>query len=127
MKTKLFVLGTCVLVAGLAGCAATSGPVPTDKLARAQETVRIAESTPPMDPKSAQHLQLAKAQLAEGKRLMIDGKNERAKWALMRAQADGEVAVYQAQAHAAKADAQATLDAINQAMSQMQMQMQGGH
>ena len=118
MKTMLFVLGVCVV-----GCGATT-PVPTDKLARAQETVRIAEAAPPasMDPNSAQHLQLAKDQLKHGKKLMLDGKNEQAKWALMRAQADGELAVYQAQAQAAKADAQATLDAIAQAMTLMQQE-----
>lgn len=118
MKKTLFALGLCV-----AGCGAAS-PVPTDTLARAQETVRIAEAAPPasMDPNAAQHLQLAKDQLKQGKRLMLDGKNEQAKWALMRAQADGELAVYQAQAHAAKTDAQATLDAIAQAMTQMQQE-----
>ncbi|HVH46951.1 MAG TPA: DUF4398 domain-containing protein [Labilithrix sp.] len=120
MKTKMFVLGALALVGCLVGCGAAT-PVPADKLARAQETVRIAEAAPTamVDPKAAQHLQLAKEQLQHGKKLMIDGDNDEAKWVLMRAQADGEVAVYQAQAQAAKADAQATLDAIKQAMSMM--------
>jgi hypothetical protein len=124
MKSKLFVLGACAVAAsGLVGCA--TAPIPTDKLARAQETIRIAESAPPsIEPKGTNHLDLAKAELQRGKKLMIDGHNDKAKWALMRAQADGEVAVYQAQARAAKTDAQATLDAIKQAMTQMQ---QEGH
>jgi hypothetical protein len=127
MKTNVNVVGACVCGAlAIAGCGATA-PVPTDKLARAQETVRIAESAPSasMDPTTAYHLQLAKGQLDHGKKLMIDGDNEHAKWALSRAQADAELAVYLAQAQAAKADARATLDAI--ALTISEMQQQEGH
>lgn len=124
MKTKLIAFGASVVGAtGLVGCAATT-PVPADKLARAQETVRLAEAAPPasMDTKAAQHLQLAKDQLTHGRKLVLEGKNEQARWALMRAQADGELAVYQAQAQAAKNDAQVTLDAIAQQITQMQQE-----
>lgn len=130
MKTKMFAWGACALcvmgLGGMTGCAATS-PVPADKLARAQETVRIAETAPvtSTDPKTIEHQQIARKELEQGKKLILKGKNHDAKWALMRAQADGELAVYQAQAQQAKQEAQQTLDVITQAMSQMQMQ--GGH
>jgi len=120
MKTMLLV----VAVAALAGCGAAT-PVPADKLARAQETVRLAEMMPTTasDPKALQHLQLAKNQLEHGKKLMIDGENEDAQWVLLRAESDAKAALYLSQAHAAKADAQQTIEAIRQAMTAMQ---QGG-
>jgi Domain of unknown function (DUF4398) len=117
-----------LLAAGavLAGCGATT-PVPTDKLARAQETLRQAEATPAVatDPKAVQHLQLAKDQLNYGKKLMLDGDNQDAKWVLMRAQADAEAALYLAHAQAAKDDAQQTIEAIRQAMALMQQEGSG--
>lgn len=120
MKTKMLV----GLAAVLAGCGATT-PIPADKLARAQETVRLAEAMPSTatDPRALQHLQLAKSQLDHGKKLMIDGENEDAKWVLMRAESDARAALYLAHAQAAKTDAQQTIEAIRQAMSTMQ---QGG-
>lgn len=123
MKTMMLV----VAVAALAGCGATT-PVPADKLARAQQTVRLAEAMPTTstDPKSLQHLQLAKSQLEHGKKLMIDGDNGDAQWVLQRAEADAKAALYLSHAQAAKADAQQTIEAIRQAMSAMQQQGGGG-
>lgn len=120
MKTMMLV----VAVAALGGCGAAR-PVPADKLARAQETVRLAEMMPTTssDPKALQHLQLAKNQLEHGKKLMIDGDNEDAQWVLLRAESDAKAALYLSHAQAAKTDAQQTIEAIRQAMSAMQ---QGG-
>ena len=120
MKTLMLV----VAVATLAGCGAAT-PIPADRLARAQETVTLAESMPATttDPKALQHLQLAKNQLTHARKLMIDGENEDAKWVLMRAEADAKAALYLANASAAKTDAQQTIESIRQAMSTMQ---QGG-
>ena len=114
MKTILFV----VAVAALAGCGGTT-PVPTYKLARAQEMVRNAEAMPTVatDPKATQHLQLAKSQLDHAKRLMIDGENEDARWVLMRAEADAEAALYLSLAQAVKLDAQQTIESIRQSMA----------
>jgi hypothetical protein len=115
-----------VAVATLAGCATT--PVPADKLASAQSAVRVAEAMPETatDPRAAQHLQLARDQLAHAKRLMINGRNEDARWALMRAEADADTSLSLAHAKAAKADAQVTIEAIRQAMRSMQQQQEGG-
>jgi predicted small lipoprotein YifL len=122
MKRMMLVVG----VLALAGCGA-SAPVPADKLARAQETVRQAEAMPTAvtDPKALQHLQLAKNQLSQGKRLMVEGANEEAKWVLMRAAADAEAALSFAHAQAARVDAQQTIDAIRQAMLLMQQEGSG--
>jgi len=123
MKTMMLVIAGVVL----AGCGATT-PIPADKLARAQQTVRLAEAMPATsaDPKSLQHLQLAKNQLEQGKKLMIDGENDDAQWVLMRAESDAKAALYLSHAQAAKADAQQTIEAIRQAMSAMQQQGGGG-
>jgi len=122
MKTMMFVLAA----AAVADCAAT--PVPADKLARAQAAVRTAEAMPQAstDPRAAKHLQLAKEQLDHAKKLMTKGDNSAARWALMRAEADGEAALYLGHAQAAKSDAQTTLDQVRQAMSTMQQQEGGG-
>jgi hypothetical protein len=117
---------TLLVAAGvvLGGCGAAA-PVPADKLARAQESLRRAEDMPEVaaDPTSAMHLTLAKNQMQYAKKLMVDGHNEDARWVLMRAESDGEAALYLAHAEAARADAQKTIDAIRQAMALMQ---QGG-
>jgi predicted small lipoprotein YifL len=122
MKTMMLVAA----VTALAGCGAAT-PVPADKLARAQETLRQAEAMPTTatDPKAMQHLQLAKNQLQYAKKLMTEGENEDAKWVLMRADADAEAALYLAHAQAAKTDAQQTIDAIRQAMALMQQEGSG--
>lgn len=123
MKTIMLVVSGVAL----AGCGATK-PVPADKLARAQETVRLAEASPATstDPKALQHLQLAKSQLDRGKKLMIDGESEDAQWVLMRAESDAKAALYLSHARAAKADAQQTIEAIQHAMSAMEQQGGGG-
>ena len=124
MKTMMLV----VAGVAIAGCGGATTPIPADKLARAQQTVRLAEAMPTTaaDPKSLQHLQLAKNQLEHGKKLMIDGDNEDAQWVLQRAEADAKAALYLSHAQAAKADAQQTIEAIRQAMSAMQQQGGGG-
>ena len=123
MKTMMLVVAGVVL----AGCGATT-PVPADKLARAQQTVRLAEAMPTTstDPKALQHLQLAKNQLEQGKKLMIDGENDDAQWVLMRAESDAKAALYLSHAQAARSDAQQTIESIRQAMSAMQQQGGGG-
>ncbi|HVJ89262.1 MAG TPA: DUF4398 domain-containing protein [Labilithrix sp.] len=116
MKTIPFM----VTAAALAGCA--TSPVPADKLARTQEVVSTAESIPATstDAKAAEHLQLAKEQLRHAKRLMIEGDNDDARWALMRAESDAEAAISLAQAQTASADAQMTIEQVRQAMRSMQ-------
>lgn len=123
MKTMKLAL----VAISLAMAACATAPVPADRLSRAQETVRLAEELPATkaDPKAVHHLQLAKDQLKQAKQLMVAGKNGTAKWVLMRAEADGEAALYLARAHAAKLDAQSTLESIRQAMALMKQEGQG--
>lgn len=116
---------TVALVA-ITGCGAAM-PVPADRLVRAQEAVRHAEEMPEVaaEPRASAHLELAKGQLDHAKKLMIEGHNEDARWALMRAEADAETSLYLAHAEASKADAQRTIEAIRQAMSMMQEEGSG--
>lgn len=122
MKTTSILALACAL----AGCGATV-PVPADKLARAQEAVRHAEEMPEVasDPSAAMHLTLAKNQLQYAKKAMSEAHNEDARWALMRAEADAEAALYLAHAEVSRVDAQRTIDAIRQAMTLMQQEGSG--
>ena len=117
---------TIVAASLLVGCA-TAAPIPADKLARAQESVRHAEEAPEVaaDPQATAHLTLAKNQLRSAKKLMVDGHNEDARWALMRAASDAEAALALAHAETARHDAQQTIEAIRQAMTLMQQEGSG--
>jgi hypothetical protein len=117
MIMKRIIFAALAVALGV-GCA--SSPVPADKLARSQASVRSAEEQGAQaDPRAAIHLKLAKEQLAEAKKLMKDGDNEAAKNVLLRAEADGDAALNIARATAAEADATRTIQAIQQAKVQL--------
>lgn len=109
--------------AAIAGCATT--PVPADKLARSQAAVKSAEElNADADPQAALHLRLAREQLATARRMMVDGKSDRAKFVLMRAEADAEAALNMARAKSARIEAARAMQDVQQVRTQMQMQMQ---
>src|SRR5690349_7423763 len=117
MKTMSLVVAAAAIA--FSGCATT--PVPAYRLARSEAAVKSAEEmNASADPRAAMHLKHAKEQLADAKNLMKNGDNRTARLVLMRAEADGEVAVNLARAHAAQIDAQQTIAAVRQAMMQMQ-------
>lgn len=88
-------------------CAATLPP--TQRLADAQAVERSAREVGANDAPAAQlSLKNTQDQIAAAKKAMADGDNERADALLIRAQADGELALAQAReklAHADKRDA----------------------
>lgn len=116
MKTILPVL---VLGAAAVGCATT--PIPADKLSRSQSAITAAEEmNAANEPQAALHLKLAKEQLQQAKKMMIDGDNKNASMVLLRAESDGEAALALARAKSATTEAQKTITAIQEQMTQIQ-------
>lgn len=77
----------------LGGCL-SGGPVPADKLARSEAAVRGAEEIgAERHPIGSSHLQTARASFKEGKKLVMDGDQDRAAMMLLRAEADAELAM----------------------------------
>jgi hypothetical protein len=102
---------TLVAAALVAGCA--SYPVPVQRLADAQSAERAArEKGAAAVPRAKLHCKLAQEEIARAKRLLKDGKNEEADYALMRAEADGELALQEAKEHGARVEAQKALEAV---------------
>jgi Domain of unknown function (DUF4398) len=97
------------------GCAA-SLPPPTQRLADAQAVERSArEVGANHSPAGQLALKNTQDQIAQAKKAMADGDNERADALLVRAQADGELALAQARETLAHGDRQeATQDAADQ-------------
>jgi len=118
---------TC-LVLGAAwffmGCG-SSTPVPADKLARAQSAVRSAEeNNADANASAALHLKLAREQLAQARRMMEKGDNERAQYVLLRAESDADAALNIARETNARMEAQRTVSHVQQIKMQMQQQLQ---
>ena len=88
MKTILL----CAIGLPLLGCA--HHPAPANQIATSTAAVRGAQEVGAGDvPEAALHLKLAEEQIAEAKRLMSDGENERAEGRALRADQDAELAV----------------------------------
>lgn len=84
------ILATCVIGA-LAGCGKEA--IPTERLGRAEGAVRSARETGAEgEPSAALHLRLAQDNLKRAKMLIDNGENTRAKYLLMRAEADADLA-----------------------------------
>lgn len=99
-----------IAAAALSGCA-SGGAVPADRLASSKAAVRSAEDMGAAnDPTAALHLRLAREQLDRGKKLIMDGDTDRARYVLMRAEADADVALNRSRETAAKSQAQKAID-----------------
>jgi hypothetical protein len=100
---KLVILAL-VPMAALAACAGYAAP--SEHLASAEASLRAAQEIgAESNPKGALHLRLAQEELASARQLMSSGDNERADYVLMRARADGDLALTLARASKAKTDA----------------------
>jgi hypothetical protein len=83
-----------LLGAGLALLACGSAPLNQAKVAEAQSSVSAAEAVGANDqPKAALHLQLARDEMAEARRLAAAGDGDNAALLLERARADAELAL----------------------------------
>jgi hypothetical protein len=108
MKT----LSTLILTV-IAACA--SAPPPTETMAASTASARAAEEVGARDvPSAALHLQLAQEQIDQARKLMKDNQNERARYVLMRAESDAELAVIEAREENMRADAQKAVDQVKQ-------------
>jgi hypothetical protein len=96
----------------LVGCL-SGGPVPADKLSRSQAAIRSAQEIgAERSAEGSRHLMSAKAELVEGKKLVIEGEQERATSLLLRAEADAELAMNVTREATAIADAQKTREEV---------------
>ena len=92
MKISIVIVRGATSIAS-AGCL-SGGPVPADKLARSQAAVRAAgEIGAERSAEASRYMQSAKMELAEGRKLVIEGEQERATALLLRAEADAELAM----------------------------------
>ena len=110
MRASLWI---SALAAASAACA-SSFPPPTQRLIDAESSMREARAAgAEQDPRGAGHLKLANEELAQAKKAMQDGDEERAAYVLERAKADADLAAMlaregqaEAQANQARAEAQ---------------------
>lgn len=106
MKLTIIISATIAIAAS---ACASGGPIPADKLSRAQAAVRGAqEMGAERNASAAVHLRDARQELASGRKLVIDGEQERAVPMLLRAEADAELAMNTARESAAMAETQKT-------------------
>jgi hypothetical protein len=109
------ILSLASAVAFIAACGA-SFPPPTQRLADAQSVERSAREVGANDAPAAQlSLKNTQDQIAQAQKAMAAGDNERADALLIRAKADGELALAQAREKMAHADSrEAVKDSIDQ-------------
>lgn len=106
-------LVTQVLAAGalLGACASTGAP--QERMAASQAAIRAAEEVgADKVPAAALHLQLAREQIEQAKKLMADGNNMRADSLLQRAEADAELALSLGKEAPLRTDAQEAIDKL---------------
>src|SRR5262245_46503794 len=100
-----------LILAAAAGCATAA--VPADRMAASQASVRAAAEVGARDvPAAALHLQLAEEQVDQAKLLIKKDYNERARFVLMRAEADAELALALAREQSERAEAQRAIDKV---------------
>lgn len=100
-----------ILILTLAACGGSS--VPHETMAASEGSIRAAEEVGASQvPTAALHLQLAKEETERARQLIKNGDNDRAKYVLMRADADAELALALSKEDAAKTDAQAAMEQV---------------
>jgi hypothetical protein len=102
-----------LLASALGAACATAGPVPNDRLAASEASVRGAqEAGAGKTPQAQLHLKLAADEIAQAKQLISEKKNDEAGRALDCAKADAELAVGLAREAQARADAKQAVEQI---------------
>jgi uncharacterized protein DUF4398 len=101
-----------IALGALGACASTSN-VPHETMASSEGSIRAAEEVGAAQvPTAALHLQYAREQTETAQKMIRAGHNERAKYMLMRAQADAELAITLSKEDAAKNDAEQTMEQV---------------
>jgi hypothetical protein len=104
-------IASVATLATMAGCA--SYPVPVQHMADAEGAARSASDVgAEQNPQATLHLKMATEEIAQAKQLMANGDNEKADSVLVRAKADGELALGEAREGQAQAAAQQALAQI---------------
>lgn len=105
------VVGSVLFAAAVAGCASTP---PINKEA-STSAIRAAEEVGASSiPSASLYLQLAKEELENAKALAAKGDKEQAESMLLRAQADGELAVALSRGEADRAEATRAIEQVRQ-------------
>ena len=102
-------LGVVLTSVGMGACA--SAPPPHERVATSEAAIRGArEVGSEQIPQAALHLKLAEEGVQKAKALMNDGDNRAASFALLRAQADAELALALARENKTRTDAQVVIE-----------------
>jgi Domain of unknown function (DUF4398) len=101
---KILAIAATLIPIFAVGCG--SYPAPTARMATSEAAVRAAhEVNADQDPQGALHMKMAQEEIDQAKQQITDGDNKRAEFTLLRADADGELAVALARESKAKTDA----------------------
>lgn len=115
MKIGSFAL--VAMLASMTGCA--SYPVPAQHMADAEGAARAAQDVgASSNPQAQLHLKMAQEEIAQAKQLIADDDNEKADSVLIRAKADGELALAEARETQAQMAARQALAQIGQLNSE---------
>lgn len=91
MNRLVPLFSAALAIAAAAGCSST---LPPDRVAEPRAAIRAAtEMGAQNNPQAALHLKLAQDQVNRADKLLKDGEKDQAGWALMRADADAELAL----------------------------------
>ena len=113
---------TLIVVAFTFGACGSSTVAPHDTLAASEGTIRAAEEVGAKDvPTAALHVQLAKEETDKARIMMKAGNNDRAKFMLMRAQADAELAITLSKEDAATEEASLAMEQVRALQSGKQV------
>ena len=111
MTYSFKLIASVATLATMAGCA--SYPIPVQHMADAEGAARSANDVGAgQNPQAQLHLKMATEEIAQAKQLIADGDNEKADSVLVRAKADGELALGEARESQAQAAAQQALAQI---------------
>lgn len=117
MTYKIGSIAVVATLASMTGCA--SYPVPAQHMADAEGAARAAQDVgASSNPQAQLHLKMAQEEIAQAKQLIADDDNEKADWVLIRAKADGELALAEARETQAQMAARQALAQIGQLNSE---------
>ncbi|KFA87053.1 DUF4398 domain-containing protein [Archangium violaceum] len=109
------------LMLGLAGCAGVQQVPPTEQLVDSAVSIRQAEAAGAETvPDAAQHLQWAREQASEARRLLERNERDKAALYLKRAEADAELALALAREAPARAEADRLLQQVQELQGTVQ-------
>ncbi len=111
MRVKQLLMQGLATAALLTGCATTG--IPQERLVASQGSIRAAEEVgADKVPAAALHLQLAREQTEQAKKLIQQGNNVRADYLLQRAASDAELSLALAREAPLRAQAQEAIDKL---------------